>query len=184
MIKLIGDKNVFAIEVEILEFAPGLNSNVRIWINDVSLGNSDEVSYLSAIIRALHTITNSPDKFWLPELNNLTCKEIFYTITPFYNSPNEFFELSPKEQEEYIKYDIFLSEWGDAFNDWDIKTIINNGICKFLWVYTPLGDDDSYEVRNDIQCFDVSFEYMQEIYRGIERLIPVEYWPTMIPRIG
>jgi Immunity protein 42 len=182
MINLVGDKNIFAVEFEILEFASGLNSMVRFWINNNTVGDFNEIGYLSAVIGRLNGITDSPSKFWLPELSNLSCKDMFYTITPFYNNPNDFFDLPEDEQEKLIRYDVFISEWGDAFDDWDLKTVINNGICKFLWVHAPLGDEDSYEVRNNIQCFDVKLEYVQEVYKELAKLIPYENWPSMIPR--
>ena len=44
MVHLVGDKNVFAIEFKILDFTPGLNSNVSIWINSSQIGDFKEPS--------------------------------------------------------------------------------------------------------------------------------------------
>lgn len=182
MTNLIGDKKVFAIEFEIHEFKSGFNSNSLIWLNNNPIGNFTEVGYFSAILYALNRIIRNPEELWLSELDNLNCKDIFYTIIPCYNNPDSFFDLSREEQNRLIKFDKFLFEWGDGFADWNLRVVVNKGKCKFIWVHTPLRDDDSYEVRNNIKCFDVDLIVVKNIYNELVKFIPDELWPSLIPK--
>jgi hypothetical protein len=56
--------------------------------------------------------------------------------------------------------------------------------CKFLWVHYPLRDSDTFEVRNNIQCFDVPLKNIIDVYTEICTIIPDESWPPMIKKIS
>ncbi len=183
MITIVGNKEIFAVEFDGLELTPGFNCYVKIWINNVEIGDFTEISYFSSVLHSLSNIIyQTYSRLWVEELDGLSCKDIFYTITPCYNDPESFFDLSESEMDALIKYDRFLFNWGDAFNDWYLKVVVNEDICKFLWVHTPLGDDDSFDVRNKIKCFDVELKVVKDVYDQLAKFIPNELWPTLITR--
>ncbi len=182
MKKIIGNKKTFAVEFEIIEFSPKLLSKSIIWINKIKIGNFDEVGYLAPLLNSLNRIVERKSNLWDNELGKLNCKEIFYKIIPFYNNPNSFYDLSIEEQESFIKFDKYIFDWGDGFNDWILRVLVKKDICKFLWVHTPLGDEDSFSVRNDIKCFDVAMSEIELVYNEFITLVPEEAWPTLIKK--
>lgn len=182
MINIVGDKETFAVEFEILKLGNGFDSHLRIWINNTSLGDFSETTYFVHLLGCINSICRKPKNLWFEEFNGLSCNDIFYKIIPCYNNPESFFNLSQGEMDALVKYDRFLFNWGDAFNDWYLKVVVNEDICKFLWVHTPLGDEDSFAVRNDIKCFDVELKILKEVNKQLSKFIPDELWPKLITR--
>lgn len=183
MKKNIGEKNLFAIEIDIVKYEPWIWGRSCLWINNIQIGDYDDENILSPFIRSLMRIALKYQALWFDELNGLECKELFYLINPFYNNPDEFYNLTFEEQGNYIKYDIFNFQFGENFDQWILRPIVKNDICKFLWVQIPKGDNDTYETRNNIQCFDIPLKNVQKVYRDLCNLIPNQYWPSTLEKL-
>ena len=122
-------------------------------------------------------------ELWDPELKDLNCQESFYKIRPLYNDFSRFYTLTDTEQKAVEYFDKYLFEWGENFDDWTLLVIVRGSICKFLYVHTSNRDNDTYEVKNEISCFNVNKEEVQLAYSELCMLIPERYWPVMIKRI-
>ena len=181
MKKLIGDRRSFAIEIEIIQFKP-LWGKSCLWINNCQIGHLDDENYLAPFLGSAYRIAKRHKDFWLEELAGLKCKDAFYAIHPFYNEPHKFDELSSDEAKPFFKYDIFIIQWGENFDDWIVDVIVDNNLCQFMWVYTPLRDNDSFEAKNNIQCHSVKLEDIQRCYDELVTLVPDEHWPGLIPK--
>ena len=174
---IIGDKDIFAIEFEIFNFKPPAKGKSLIWIGNNSIGDYQMEDTFHYLLRSLYRIIFRNKDLWLEELKFLDCKNIYYKIVPFYNNPDDFYKLSYEEQGLFLKYDNFLFEWGDSFSDWNIRVIVNENVCKFLWAYTPLADDNEFEVRNNIKCFNVDLTIIKDVYDKVVPLMPIESLP-------
>ena len=106
------------------------------------------------------------------------------TIFPFSNDHDRFYELDKETQASYVKYDKFLIHFGENFDNWTLTCVINKDISKFLWVHTPKRDNDSFEVRNNIKCFDVPHKVVKDAYIEFCRSIPDESWPMFIKKVN
>lgn len=183
MKKIIGDKKVFALGVDILKYEPWIWGRTCLWVNNHQVGDFDDQNILGPFIGGLERIVIKHQELWYEELEGLKCKELFYKVFPFYNEPDQFYELSDEEQESYSKYDTFIFHFGENFDDWVITSVVRDNICKFLWVHTPRRDNDTYEVRNNIRCFDVPLKDVQKVYIQLCELIPDQYWPTLVEKL-
>jgi hypothetical protein len=187
MYKLIGKKETFAVEIANVVAPPKWESDdfwikSAIWINSIKLGEWEDINLVGIFLRSMYRIARQYETFWVEELEGLNCKELFLTIHPNYNDTDSFYDLPEEEQARLTQFDKFLINWGENFADWILSVIYKNGLCKFLWVCIPLRGDDSYEVRNNIQCFDVKLEQVQEVYNDLIKIIPDKDWPSLIPK--
>ncbi len=180
MKKLIGDKRVFALEIEIIKFKPTPWGKNCLWINNQQIGNFNDENVFSPFIRSMQRIAVEPHELWFEELDGLGCKEMFNKVFPFFHEPHLFYELSDEEQDMYCKYDTFIFNFGENFDSWAITSVFSGKACKFLWLKNPKIDN---EILNNIQCFDVPYTDVQEVYRQFCKLIPNKYWPTSIKKL-
>lgn len=181
--RIIGNKQTFAVQVEILKFEPWVWGKSAIWVGGEILGDYDDENIMGPFIGTLMDIALHSDKYWDEELKGLDDKDIFYTIHPFYNNPDGFYDLSDEEAKKYYKYDKYLMGWGENFDDYTISIVDKKELCLFIWVYTPNRDDDNFEVRNNIKSFEVPLLEIQEVYRQFCTLIPNEYWPKRLVKL-
>jgi len=172
---LIGKKEVFAVELELT--GNKWDNKTAIWLNDTRIGDWDDENLLAPFLRSLRTIALKYREFWLDELMGLDCHQIYLTIHPFYNDPDNFFSLSETEMDELTRFDKFLLTWGENFDSWGLSLTCRDEVYKFMWVHSPNGKEDSFEVRNDVKCFDVAFRQVQDVYQELLNIIPKEAWP-------
>lgn len=187
MYYLLGKKESFAIEIEETTVPQEWKSTdlwikSAIWINNTRIGDWEDANIIGPLVGAMFRISTKYDTFWLEELEDLTCYNLYLTIHPNYNDPSNFFNLTEEEQDKLIPFGKFLLSWGENFDSWGLCMVYKKGVCKFLWVHTPLGNDESYEVKNNIQCFDIKLEYVQQVYEELIKAIPNEHWPRLIPK--
>ena len=181
MKKLIGDKKSFAIDISILNYEPSIWGKSCIWINNDKLGDFEDENVLAPFIGSLMRIAIGYQELWYDEFEGLECEALFNEIFPFYNRSDDFYALTSEEQKYYTRYDIFIFEFGENFDNWMVTSVVTKNICKFLWV-------DGKEIGTDkgskrIKCFDVPLEDVQKVYKELCKLIPDKYWPTLIEKL-
>lgn len=178
MYYFIGKKESFGIEIEISSFEPKLAGRVRLAIGSKWVGNFDEENYLYQFLRSLYRISLKHSDLWSPRFEGLDCRQIFYTIHPFFDEPDLFFDLSDEEQQALEVYDVFLMMWGENFDGCSIRTVVKDGICTFIWV-----TESEYLSRNaDLNCVNVPLTAVQDAYKEICKIIPDSYWPSSIEK--
>lgn len=183
MDKIIGSKSQFAIGINIMKYEPWIWGNSCLWINNTQIGDYTDENILGPFMRSLMRLAMKFDKLWLEELDGLICNQMFEQINPFFNNPDEFFDLPVEKQNDYIKYDIFLFEFGENFDDWIINPVIKNGNCKFIWLHDPSRGKERIDIKSKVNCFDVPLEKIQEAYKEFVQLIPDQYWPKMLEKL-
>lgn len=180
MEKVIGEKKSFAVGIDIIKFEPWIWGRSCLWINNIQIGDLKDENILGPFIGSLMRIAVKSDKLWLDELEGLTCEQMFSTIHPFLNNPDAFFDLTYEQQGNYVKYDLFLFEFGENFDDWIINPIVKDDNCKFIWLFDPSRGKEKQKIKDSVKCYDVPLEKIQEVYKEFAKLIPDEYWPNMI----
>lgn len=184
MCQFIGRKESFGVEIEVTKMTPSLWGKTALWLNGIKIGHFEDEDVLGPFINSIGRLVTESNTLWEPEFKGLNCQEIFYRITPFYNEDlSKFWTLTEVEQDALVSFDKYLFGWGENFDDWTLRVVVDNEVCKFMYVYTPNRDADSYEVRNNIQCFNVYKNEVQLVYAEICKLIPEPYWLRMIKRI-
>ena len=183
MEKIIGDKKSFAVQIHISRYEPWLWGKTCIWINNSQIGDFEDENILGPFIGSLMRVAIKSQGLWFKEFEGLDCREIFTTINPFYGDPDKFYDLPGDQQEKYTKYDIFLFQFGENFDNWLLYPIVKGEMCKFIWRMYVHSKSDNTEVHNQIHCFDVPLRDIQEVYRQFCRLVPDQYWPTMIEKL-
>ena len=140
---------------------------------------------LGPFLRQLATVATEYDDYWEPELQGLNCKDMFLATHPFFENPEALYDLSHDETEKYIKYDKFLLQWGENFDRWTLSVVVRNEICKFLWFsdWTTKRENNP-DFKNGIKCTDVPIKDVQAVYKEVCALIPDEYWPRSLKKIG
>lgn len=182
MHRIIGDKNLFAVEIDVLKYSPKLWGRSCLWIKNSQLGDFNDENILASFISSIMRIAIRYKTLWLDELSDLSIADLFYTINPFFTEPKKFYDLTYVDQEKYVKYDRFRFEFGENFDDYMINPVVKENICTFLWV-TNLSTVDSSFKSDSIQSFDVKLETIQNVYKDLCEQIPDQYWPTMIEKI-
>jgi hypothetical protein len=180
MKKILGDKKIFAIGITISKYEPRIEGKSCIWINNSKIGDCDDENILAPFIRSLMRISIKYQELWYEEFEGLECEELFNKVFPFHDNPNDFYDLNAKDQEYYIRYDRFIFEFGENFDNWLLTSIVRKDNCKFIWAYLKESTDD-FKTKS-IKCFDVPLQYVQGIYRELCRLIPDSNWPTFIKK--
>ena len=174
---LIGDIKSFAIEVELSN--DKWCNRTALWLNNNKIGDWEDTIPMFPFVNSLHRIANQHNDLWLDELTDLEGYQLYLTIHPCYNDPESFYDLPDEEQEELERFDKFLLSWGENFDSWGLSVVCKEDTCKFLWVYVPKRDDEPYEVRNNIQCFKVSIEAVQQAYNELISIVQPfedEFW--------
>lgn len=177
---LIGEKHSFGIEIEIIKTRPHLWGKVALWVDGTRLGNFEDENILSAFINTLANIVYEHKSLWEHEFEGLSCKEIFYRIHPFYNNPEGFFDLSDSEQRSLERYDKFLFQWGESFDNWTLRVVVKDSECNFLWVHAPDRDFDTYEVRNNVKCGTVGLNQVIDGFNKLQTMVPDHDWPEVV----
>ncbi len=173
---LIGKKELFAVEVNVSTNKWG--HKTALWLNNTRIGDWQDKNLLAPFINSLYRVALKNEDLWLNELEGLNCRQVFLTTNPFYNNPDKFYDLAVAEQEKLTRFDKFLFNWGENFDRWHLQVIVRKNICKFLWIQPTAYATNTYEARNNIQCFDVPLAMVQEVYYELGNLIPEKYWPS------
>lgn len=173
--KIIGNKTSFAVQIEIIKEFP-VWGRIALWFCNEQQGDYDSKDYLNSTIHTIARIALNYEKFWDDELEGLDDIQIFNTINPFYHNPDDFYDLTYEEQDEYIKYDKYILSWGSGFNSTSPNVVVKDGICTFLWVEHKLGSDGSYlpTSNEDIRVCRVSLKEIQAIFDQLCILLPEE----------
>jgi hypothetical protein len=79
--------------------------------------------------------------------------------------------LSISEQKKLEYLDHYLLSWGENFDNWTIRVIVNENNCKFLWVFNN---------DNMIQCFDIPLKEVEDIFEKLYTYVSKKYWPTLV----
>ena len=177
MHKIIGNKKIFAIELELSKDLGNPSAKQRIWINNAHIGNFKEDNYLFPLLKCLQRISEDNNILWLDEFEGLNCDQLYDKITPLKKNPDDFWLLNKEEMKELQKYDRFLFDWGASFEAWDIKIVIYNKVSTFLWTaaITP-------QENGTVNCFSIPQDIIQQIFLSLKNLIPIDQWPTQIDR--
>lgn len=187
MYKLIGNKESFAVEIEILrieEFNKQCWIKSRLWIGGSPIGVFDEdENYLWPFLQSLCIIAEESGQFWDYELEGLNCKETFFTINPFFGKYDEYMNLSDEEAANYEKYEKYKFVWGENFDQWKMSVVINDEYCTFFWLPYWNEDGSKNNDYNDyvkvLQCFKVPLSEVQSAYREVYAMVPDEYWSNV-----
>lgn len=183
MDSIIGKKNSFAVEIEILKVQPQLWGRTAIWLNSCRIGDFNDENILAPFINSLSRIALSSDKFWEEDFAGKSCKDILLAISPFFYNPEDFFDLSNEEQERLQKFDKYLFQWGENFDAWAIYVVVKDTVCKFLWVKIQKENEDLNVHGHSIQCFEVPLLEVRDVYKQLCDIIPNECWPSFMKKI-
>jgi hypothetical protein len=179
---IIGDKASFGIEIDIKQYEPHLRGKSCLWMDGNQIGDFDDENILSPFLNSLMRITLKHQQLWLEELNGLNCKQLYDKISPFHDNPDVFFELTEEEKDEYVKYDVFIFQFGENFDQWVLHPIVRNNTCKFIWSF-PSTHKKFKSGDNNLNCFDVPLTVVYQAYKDLCELIPGNYWPILVERI-
>lgn len=174
---ILGDKENFGVE---LELKTEWNNKTALWIQGNRLGDWEDENLLAPFLNSMYRISRKHDTFWLDELEGLSCYETYLTMHPFYNNPDEFFDLPEEDQDALIRFDKFLLEWGENFDQWGVVVTYKNDECTFLWVNNGLRK--TFEQKNDIRCAKAKLSDVQKVYDELTKTIPEKDWPALIPK--
>lgn len=186
MYKLIGNKESFAVEIDLLrieEYNKQCWIKSRLWIggNLIGIFEEDE-NYLWPFISSLRVIAEKPEIFWDDELEGLTCTETFFTINSFFGRFDDYMKLSDEEAAYYQKYQKYEFMWGENFDQWKINVVIKDSFCTFLWLSYWNEDGSENKEYNDyvkvVQCFKVPLSEVQNVYKEVYDMIPKDYWKS------
>lgn len=178
MHKLIGNKQTFGIEVYITP--DKWKNKTALWIKNERVGDWEDEDLLVPFINSIYRIANQYEEFWLPELEGLDCYQIYMTIHPFYNNPDDFYDLNEHEQEKLIRFDKFQLFWGENFDAYGLNMVYRNNRCEFLWHPSTLNKPNDLEIRNTILCYEVDLKEVQYCYNELIKILPRELFPTWI----
>jgi len=173
---LVGHTSSFAVELELS--GDKWDNRTAIWLNNIRIGDWDDKNLVAPFLRSLRRVALKHNEFWENELDGLNCYQLFLAIHPFYNNPDDFYSLAEIEMNALLKFDKFLIFWGENFDAWALTIVYKDASLTFLWRYSPNGNEDSYETRNDIKCFDVALSEVKEVYNKLVDVLPREIWPN------
>lgn len=181
MYKLIGNKESFAVEIEILrieEFNKQCWIKSRFWVGGSPIGLFDEdENYLGPFLKSLRIVSEESEQFWDDELEGLNCRETFLFINPFIDNFEAYTKLSREDAKYYDEIEgRYRFMWGENFDGWMLNVVIKDGICMFLWFLFRNPDGSENEDYNTVQCFKVPLSEVQDAYREVYAMIPDEYW--------
>jgi len=177
MYLLLGDKWRFAIEVEILEFEPSLWGRSAVWLGGERIGiYENEVNVLGPFMWSLMRITNESEQFWLPELEGLGPKETYLKCHPFRFDSEAFYDASEEEQSDAARFDIFLMQWGENFDQCELNVVIHKGNCKFFYNQNFVKNID------EIKFIDIPLGNVRDVYEQLYIAIPSTNWPSRLPK--
>lgn len=178
MYNLIGNKKEIAIEIEInnINFSPV--GKCSIWIKEQRIGKWDDENHLATFLHSLYRISEQYEDFWLDEFIGLNCSMVFQLVHPFYNQPNEFYDLEDEAQEALIKYDKFLMQWGENFDKWILIVTYYDDKYTFIWYEIKINGEPL--VESEIFCCEIEFTVIQDIYKNLRKLISEDIWPSDI----
>lgn len=179
---VIGNKTNFGIELDITQYEPQLRGKSCLWIGGNQIGDFDDENILAPFLNSIMRIAVKHQQLWLDELHGLNCKQIYDTISPFHDDPDRFYDLTEKEKDEYIKYDIFIFQFGENFDQWILHPIVKNDTCKFIWSF-PSTHREFKNGGDNLNCFDVPLTVVQQVYKQLCAMIPHKYWPILIERM-
>lgn len=160
MTNLIGDKSKIAIQYEGFVEWPVLTGQIVLWINNQYLGYYDESGSIYPVYKALKRLAYSED-FYEPEFIPLLdlkqeskAKDILLQMIPDFYNPMGFYDLTEEEQRELVKFDKYIVNFSECFDDFVIRNFKYNEEIFFIW---KLGnhlnkhyfryDDYGYEIK-------------------------------------
>jgi hypothetical protein len=120
--RIIGDKEIFAIDYSVTNFKSPIIGNVQIWINNIPIGYFNDEVYLHYILTSLKNILEKDVKVNF-DLAQKSDEKIF----------NILLQKSVAEEDKVIIYDKFIVQFGESFDDFIIRVINIGGGYKFLW---------------------------------------------------
>lgn len=161
---LLGDKSIFAVRIEVSEIEPDIQGRTALWLKGVQIGDFADQEYLWPFFISIQRIANDSGKLWLDELEGLSCIEAFGQISPFFDNPEAFYDLTDKESSALVKYDRFLFHFGENFDDWDIKVIVRNETCRFLWVSLIADKNEGGSNAQNANCCDVPLSLVRDVF--------------------
>ncbi len=173
MYKIFGNKLDFAVEVDIS--TKKWESRTLLWLKGEKLGDWEDKNLIAPFFGSLKRLAVSYNKLWLDELAGLSCLETFLKINPFYIDPNRFYDLSESEQESLVRFDKFILDWEENFNNWDINSVYCDNGIKFLWIWRKHEYVERSRYLNELQFHNVKLEIIQDIYTSLSFLIPKVY---------
>lgn len=177
---LIGNKEIFAVEIEISQ--QKWDNQTSIWLNNIKVGDWEDKNILAPFINSLYRIARKYDDLELDKFNDLECEQIYLAIHPHFENPDEFFDLTLEDQKAFAIFDKYIFSWGEDFDSWGLSVIYKEGFCKFLWLQTSLNNETNLNVRNKFQCYEVELKLIQEVYNELTKIIPDSEWPVLIPK--
>ncbi len=139
MTNLIGDKSKIAIQYEGFVEKPILTGKILLWINNQYLGYYDESCSIYPVYKALKRMVDSED-FYEPEFIPLLdlkqeskAKEILLQMSPHFYNPMGFYDLTDDEQNELVKFDKYIVNFSECFDDFVIRHFKYKEEIFFIW---------------------------------------------------
>lgn len=174
---LFGDKELFAIEIEFLELEPSLYGRSAVWLGGERIGKyMNDENVLGPFMSSLMRIANNPEYFWVSELEGLNSKEAFLKSHPFWFDPDSFSDATEEEIDNAIKYDAFLMQWGENFDQCVLTVIIRNEECTFFYNRNRIQHID------EIKFIRVPLRNVRDVYEKLYTAIPSVNWPSKLPK--
>jgi hypothetical protein len=150
MIKTIGNKQEFAVELEIERLNPKPLGKLRLWLGGVFIGSFEDSHFLNVSLHQIKSVLNR-------SLSNM-----------------HYINLGPEEAFSEIKK-LGLGEYflniGESFDDFSVVIYEHDGSYHFVW---RLHDEPFFEYPEyptDIQSYAVSREVLTRVISGAQALI-------------
>ncbi len=116
MMRTIGSKEIFAIEMEITTVKPYLMGKLCLWIGGVRVGTFDDEVMLLTIKSSLDSFLNEFDEIKNPEFTRMTDEDLFSLMY------SDDFDNSP-----------YLLHLGESFDDFSFFAFTAEDEVHFVW---------------------------------------------------
>jgi|ERR1043165_1689306 hypothetical protein len=160
--KIIGKKEKFALQYEILYTNPILISYYCLWINNCQIGDLEDASPIFPLYNVLKRLIDQRGSMFDEEFLAIKSDDSLFNYLVYGNIDPLNRQINPKLD----KYMVFL---GENFDRWIIRVIANNGVYKFIWK-EPISNH-SHDLYDKVHSEEVDYIELLYVYKGLEKKI-------------
>lgn len=166
--KIIGDKNTFAVEYEVEMLEPVRMAYSRIWIQGQYFGDIEDTGHLFGIYNCLDRIIMKRETLAEPEFDDKTADEIMKLTFPYFLQ-NENLDIPGDGNLHRLRLYGHSFQFGENYDRFLVCIFAIDDIIHFVWqVY--LSDNEYFPgYSRDVQHGIVNINDVKNVYEQLQK---------------